>query len=273
MARPRKSKSAAGGAAAEIFGRLDVAPAYRVVFDTVEHLIMTGRLKPNDTLPTETELALRFNINRSTVREGIRLLEQNGLVVRGAGKRLTVAVPRLLDLASRTSRALLLHDVTFQELWETYMILEPSLTELGARNADEETVERLEKNLAAMRDATDDIDRFHHLDKEFHQIIAEAANNKPLMMAREPISILMLPAAITLLPRLNTYDRVIEAHGFILEAIREKDPAKAAEWMRKHCADFRRGYEIIGAKAGERLVSYNMQQTAQMARAAAEECL
>jgi len=253
--------------AGAMFGKLEVAPTYRVVFDTVEHLIMTGRLRPNDVLPTETELAERFSINRSTVREGIRLLEQNGLVVRGAAKRLTVAVPRLFDIASRTSRALLLHDVTFHELWQTYMILEPSLAELAARNADEATIAKLERNIEALEAATDDIDRFYEIDSEFHQIIAEAANNKPLLMAREPISILMLPAAFTLLPRLNTYDRVIEAHRQILDAIRSHDPARSAEWMRKHCADFKRGYEVIGAKAAERLVSYNMQQAARVSRA------
>ena len=63
-----------------MFGKLPVAPAYRVVFDTIEKLVMTGKLKPGDILPTETELAERFDINRSTLREGIRLLEQNGLV-------------------------------------------------------------------------------------------------------------------------------------------------------------------------------------------------
>ena len=259
-------KSAKGKSASDLFGRIDVAPAYRVVFDTVEQLIMTGRLRPGDVLPTETELAERFNINRSTVREGIRLLEQNGLVMRGAAKRLIVAVPELFDLASRTSRALLLHDVTFQELWQTYMILEPSLTELAAQNATQDLVERLEENHRAMSSVTDDVDQFYELDSEFHQIIAEAANNKPLLMAREPISILMLPAALTLLPRLNTYDRVIEAHQNIIDAIRDKDPQRAALWMRRHCADFKRGYEVIGAKAAERLVSYNMQQAAKLSR-------
>lgn len=226
-----------------IFGKLKVAPAYRVVFDTIEKLIMSGKLRPGDTLPTETELAEQFNINRSTLREGIRLLEQNGLVVRGAAKRLTISAPKIVDIASRTSRALILHDVTFRELLETYMILEPALAKLAAANANAnaKAIAALESNLDQMIKSSDDPDRFFELDNQFHGLIAEAANNRPLLLAREPISILMMPAAHAILPRLNTYDRVIQAHTHILDAIRTHDEKKAQEWMRKHTADFQRG--------------------------------
>jgi GntR family transcriptional regulator, transcriptional repressor for pyruvate dehydrogenase complex len=238
-----------------IFGKLDVAPAYRVVFETIERLIMSGRLKPGDVLPTETELAEQFSINRSTLREGIRLLEQNGLVVRGAAKRLTIAVPHIVDLASRMSRALILHDVTFQELWETYMILEPAMAELAANRISDEAVEELEENLVQLENSRNDLDRFHALDSHFHSVIAEAAGNRPMKLAREPISILMMPAARAILPRLNTYDRVIHAHRQILDALRDHDETRASQWMRKHTADFKRGYERIGFGANERLVN------------------
>ena len=247
-----------------IFGKLKVAPAYRAVFETIEKLIMSGKLKPGDTLPTETELAERFNINRSTLREGIRLLEQNGLVVRGAAKRLTISVPHIVDIASRTSRALVLHDVTFRELWETYMILEPALANLAAENAAEQTIAELQDNLDQMIQSSDNPDRFFELDNQFHALIAEAANNRPLLLAREPISILMMPAAHAILPRLNTYDRVIQAHTHILDAIRAHDEQKAAEWMRKHTADFQRGYVSLGFAADERLVDFGVQTDPQL---------
>lgn len=237
-----------------MFGKLAVAPAYRVVFDTIEKLIMTGKLKPGDILPTETELADQFDINRSTLREGIRLLEQNGLVVRGAAKRLTVSVPHIVDLTSRISSALILHDVTFRELWETYIILEPALAKLAAANATQETIKKLEDNLEAMIACGEDADRFNELDYEFHDLVAEAADNRPMLIARQPISILMMPAAHAILPRLHTYDRVIVAHRNILDAIRAHDQSEASEWMHKHTADFKRGYESIGFAAGEHLV-------------------
>ena len=185
-------------------------------------------------------------------------------MVRGAAKRLTISVPHIVDIASRTSRALVLHDVTFRELWETYMILEPALANLAAENATEQTIAELQDNLDQMIQSSDNPDRFFELDNQFHALIAEAANNRPLLLAREPISILMMPAAHAILPRLNTYDRVIQAHTHILDAIRAHDEQKALEWMRKHTADFQRGYVRLGFAADERLVDFGVQTDPQL---------
>src|SRR5690606_27041400 len=96
-----------------IFRPLRHAPAYRALSARIERMILSGQLKPGDSLPTETALAERFGVNRSTVREAIRLLEQEGLVSRTTGRRLQVDMPGLFDLAPRASRALLLQHVTF----------------------------------------------------------------------------------------------------------------------------------------------------------------
>lgn len=238
------------------FGKLNVAPAYRVVFERIEALIMDGQLKPGDVLPTETELAAEFDINRSTLREGIRLLEQNGLVERGPAKRLTVSVPQMFDLASRISRALTLYDVTFHELWEAYMALEPVTTRLAAANITPEILAELEGNLDQMILSQEDLARFFELDIQFHDLVARAANNRPLELARAPISTLMMPAAHAILPKLKTYHRVIHAHRQIIDALRDRDAGRAEEWMSKHSADFKRGYELIGLRADERLVNW-----------------
>ena len=120
------------------FARLDRAPGYRLLADAVEREILEGRLKPGDKLPTETEFATQFAVNRSTVREGIRLLEESGLVRREEGRRLFVARPETSALAQRMSNAMVMHAVTFRELWETMMALEPMAAELAAATSEEE---------------------------------------------------------------------------------------------------------------------------------------
>ena len=107
------------------FSKLELAPAYRVVFETIEREILEGRLKPGDRLPSETALADQFGVHRSTTREGLRLLEQSGLVQRRGGRRLFATVPHHEELATRTSRALILQQATFHELWQLLMALEP----------------------------------------------------------------------------------------------------------------------------------------------------
>ena len=115
------------------FGKLERLPAYRAVYDAIEGQILSGRLRVGDPLPPEVQLAGQFGVNRSTVREGIRLLEQSGLVERDGGKRPRISTPHFLDLASSASRR---PHPAFghvpRELWNAAMIVEPAIAELAA---------------------------------------------------------------------------------------------------------------------------------------------
>ena len=87
------------------FPRIESTPAYRRVAEEIERLIISGRIRAGEPIGTEAELVQQFGVNRSTVREGIRLLEHGGLVRRDSSRRLWVGVPHYGGLASRLSRA------------------------------------------------------------------------------------------------------------------------------------------------------------------------
>ena len=72
------------------FPRVSPTPAYQQVAEAIEREIVAGHIRPGDPLGTEAELVKQFGVNRSTVREGIRLLEQGGLVRRDSSGRLWV---------------------------------------------------------------------------------------------------------------------------------------------------------------------------------------
>ena len=74
-------------------GKLKAPPAYQIISTELQRMILAGTLKPGDPLPPETELAERFGVNRSTLREGVRQLETEGLVSREGRKRLIVTIP------------------------------------------------------------------------------------------------------------------------------------------------------------------------------------
>lgn len=229
-----------------VFSKLEVAPAYRQVFDAIEQQILAGKLRPGDRLPSEIELANQFGVNRSTVREGIRLLEHSGLVGREGGKRLTVSLPHYRELASRATRALVMHQVTFRELWEASMALEPVTAFYAATRIGKEDLAALERNVEAMATDLQDIERVVALDIEFHDLIAKAAENKALILAREPIGLLFHPAGRVILPRLGTQKRILDAHRSILALLRERKAEAARDWMTRHMADFMRGYKRTG---------------------------
>jgi DNA-binding FadR family transcriptional regulator len=185
-----------GGNAAmtERFERIQTAPAYALVAEAIEREILSGRIVPGERIGTEASLGRQFGVNRSTIREGIRLLEQSGLLRRDGSRRLCASLPRYNKLASRIGRALVLHQVTFRELWEATATLEPASAELAARNATPGDVAAMEDNLARSEAAAGDPAALVELDCEFHALIARASGNKVLQLAREPAAMLMAPA-------------------------------------------------------------------------------
>ena len=226
-----------------VFDRLERSPAYRIVSDALQRAIVERRIQPGETLPIEGDLAGQFGVNRSTVREGIRNLEQAGFVQR-RGKRLIVTRPSYQALGDQVSTALTLHDVTFLELWQTTMALETLAVELATEHVTPELADRLRDNLEATRRALDNGDDLVELDVAFHDLIAQAAGNRALLMAREPLARLFYPAFSASMFPANAGRRMSEAHGLILEAMLAGDTATAREWMTKHIVDFKRGYEM-----------------------------
>ncbi|HVR53698.1 MAG TPA: GntR family transcriptional regulator [Pseudorhodoferax sp.] len=237
-----------------LFSRLQLAPAYKQVSSEIERLILSGQLRAGMPLPPEQSLAERFGVHRSTVREAIRQVEQEGLVQRREGRRLFVALPGLYDLAPRAARLLMLQQTTFAELWQVAMALEPLASQLAAEQAEPADLEELARNTeltaALQAEGTNTLaqdQRLVELDVEFHALVGRASHNRPLMLAREPISLLYNPTLLQIHRRLpQSKARNLAAHRAILDALQRRDGAAAAEWTRKHMVDFKKGFEMTG---------------------------
>ncbi len=230
-----------------IFDKLDIVPAYRVVSNAIEQRIMKGQLQFGDRLPTETKMAEDFGVNRSTVREGIRLLEQRGLVKRKAGRRLFVALPHYDELGTREERALILRRVTFRELWEISMILEPAIARMAAERITDEELSGIDRNLQRTRHTIENGRSLVDEDIEFHILIAAATKNDAMVLTQEPTIVLCRSAMSAIVDALpQAPGRMLEAHSAVFEALSARDGDAAEEWMRKHFADFKRGYDLTG---------------------------
>jgi GntR family transcriptional repressor for pyruvate dehydrogenase complex len=231
----------------EGFERITVAPAYQLVAEAIEREILAGRIQPGDQIGTEADLVRQFGVNRSTVREGIRLLEQSGLIRRGSSRRLFASVPRYNRLASRISRALVLHEVTFRELWETTMVLEVASVRLAAERATPEQVDALAENVRRTGESLTDPPALSELDTEFHALIAEASGNRVLKLSREPTGLLIHPTTEMLFVQVAAApQRLLDAHRHLLDAIAAGDADRAETWMRRHVVDWRKGFELAG---------------------------
>jgi GntR family transcriptional regulator, transcriptional repressor for pyruvate dehydrogenase complex len=229
------------------FSRVAATPAYKLVADAIEREIVAGRIRPGDPLGTEAELVKQFGVNRSTVREGIRLLEQSGLVRRDSSRRLWVGLPHYDQLATRMSRALVLQQVTFRELYESAIPVQIATIEWAVERATPEIIAALDENIAHTEEALDDPAAVAELDAEFHSLIGDAAGNRVLQLAREPSELLVAPATELILRKVKVgAGRLLHAHRMYVDALKRRDKDAGRLWVRRHLEDWRKGFERAG---------------------------
>jgi len=144
------------------------------------------------------------------------------------------------------SRALILQQVTFRELWHAAQALEPAAVDQAMNNATEHDLQALGANIEAMRGKRD-ASELAELDAEFHGLIARAAHNRVLLLAKEPASMLVRPTTALIISRNQRgIARLIVAHEKILEALRTRDFAMGRLWVDRHLRDWKAGFELSG---------------------------
>jgi len=231
----------------EKFRRISATPAYRLVAEAIEQQILSGSIQPGEPIGTEAALVKQFGVNRSTVREGIRLLERDGLVRREPNRRLSAALPHYERLATRSTRALILSEVTFREFYEAAMALQMATIEGAAERATPASIAAMERNIERTAEVLDDPAAVAELDQEFHALIGKASGNRVLQLAREPSDLLVFPTTQLVLRQVQQGPaRLLEAHRRMLEAIRTRDKEMARLWARRHLNDWKKSFERAG---------------------------
>jgi GntR family transcriptional regulator, transcriptional repressor for pyruvate dehydrogenase complex len=166
-------------------------PAYQVLADELRADITSGRLQPGERLPPEPELCVKTGVSRSTVREALRLLASQHLIVttRGVTGGSFVAHPDAEQLADglATGFTLLTNsaDVGLADLLELRRALEVPAAGLAA-------VRRTPEQLAEIRDtlfepAADDVDRMLLAHAAFHMAVAKATGNPLFELVVRPL--------------------------------------------------------------------------------------
>jgi len=228
------------------FEQIQMEPAYRKVEAAIGERIMSRTLREGDRLPPETELARQFGVNRSTIREALRELESGGLVKRRPGSKLmSVSRPQHDVVAEGVSRALVMHDVTFMEVWSALTILEPPIAEAAARARTAEDVAATTAEAQRFVTLNADTGLAVHHAAEFFRCVGRATHNQVLMLAQEPLLQLLEPSLRVMIDKVpQARARITTAQKRMVEALEARDAEGARTWMAKHIRDFRKGYEI-----------------------------
>jgi DNA-binding FadR family transcriptional regulator len=237
------------------FEQILIEPAYRKVAAAIGERIVSRSLREGERLPPETELARQFGVNRSTIREALRELESSGLVKRRPGSKLmSVSRPQHDVVAEGVSRALVMHDVTFLEVWSALTILEPPIAEAAARARTPEDLTATAAAAQQFADLNADTAQAVHQAAEFFRCVGRATHNQVLVLAQEPLLQLLEPSLQVMIDKVaQARSRITTAQKRILEALEAKDAEGALTWMARHIRDFRKGYELAGIDPATRI--------------------
>jgi DNA-binding FadR family transcriptional regulator len=221
-------------------------PTYQLLADHLRAQIMSGALRPGDRLPTEPQLCARSGVSRSTVREALRLLASQHLVVttRGVtgGSFVAEPTPGQLGGLLTTGLQLLLTSgtVSTQDWLEVRETFEVPAAGLAARRRTDDQLARLEATLSDP-DHTD-VERMLAAHLDFHITLAKATGNPLYEVITQPLYEVANERALSQRTPPGIWRRVDADHRMILRAVAARDPVAARAAARLHLEQMRNGY-------------------------------
>jgi GntR family transcriptional regulator, transcriptional repressor for pyruvate dehydrogenase complex len=224
---------------------------YEQIVQQIEDSITKGTLKAGDQLPSERELALKFGVSRTAVREAVKALHEKGLVEAYSGRGTFItngtsqAVRQSIDLLMRMDQP-----GGSAYLAEVRQILEPEIAALAATRIQEPQLTLMREAFAVMNEALKDPDAYIEADLDFHLALAEAAENPLILSLLDSIVGLLREQRMRIFFEDGGPQRGQYHHARILAAIERRDADASRAAMRDHLQQVRedsRPHEHRGA--------------------------
>jgi len=195
-------------------------PLRDVVFNTLRQAIIKGELKPGEKL-LEISLADQLGVSRTPVREAIRKLELEGLVVMVPRKGATVA--------GITKKHLM-------DVLEIRRALEELAIELACERITPEQLAELKATEKSIKDAKDSEDSFalSDLDEKFHEIIYSATNNPRLIQMLANLREQMYRYRLEYIKATDKRQKLVTEHNRIVKALDTKNAEIGRKAIRDH---------------------------------------
>lgn len=220
----------------EFLRPIEVRSATDLTFERLQTLIVSGRLKAGDRLPSEPDLAKALNVGRSTVREAKQALIMQGLLEsRGKLGTFVVALTAVSDLKRLMG---FLSDPTLHDLHEARQVVEVAAIRLAAERATSADLEEMRQTIEHLKVG------FARKDPEvwirmvdFHRKIVQTSGNRVL------VSIFDLLARLVRLHQVPFYQSIanpeseLRSHQQLLHLIEQRVPEAAATEMIRHLED------------------------------------
>ena len=195
-------------------------PLRDVVFNTLRQAILTGEMKPGERL-MEIHLANKLGVSRTPIREAIRKLELEGLVI---------MIPRRgAEVAQITWKNL-------KDVLEVRKALDVLAIELACERMTQEELQKLCKACEAFKDATKngDLRKIAESDVALHDIIVYSTRNNRLIQLVNNLSEQMYRYRFEYIKDVSQHERLVKEHNDMYEGILKENKKAATDAVRRH---------------------------------------
>lgn len=151
----------------------------RAILESIAEQSLTA----GDSLPTEIIMLKETGVGRATLREALRILEVNGLIMikPGPGGGPIVAASTSKDFGRMATMHFQRAGLTFQDLLNARLVLEPLMARIAAERTDRQSIDELEEVRQMARDSQVDDDRaYATVTRQFHRVMSHLSGN-PLL--------------------------------------------------------------------------------------------
>jgi GntR family transcriptional repressor for pyruvate dehydrogenase complex len=222
------------------FEKVELPDPVDLVINQIRDLIHTGILKPGDRLPSEKSIEQKMQIPRGPINKALRRLETYGILKTIPQSGTYVASIGVDALEGLLTNVLKLEDRELEALDDTRYILEIYAAELAAERAPEQQIEELDQIQQEIARKIEEGANSFDEDMVFHLKIADICGN-PILKS---IITMLISDVLQFFKdfeqkvgKEKVRSRLIDAieeHQRIVAAVRQRDPVKAAETMRRH---------------------------------------
>ena len=220
----------------------------------IVHDIVAQGLRTGDRLPLEAEMVQHYGFSRSSLREGLRLLEVQGLIrIRpGPGGGPVVGAVDAANLARTSTLYFHLAGSTYDELLDAQIALEPLCAELAAHHPDRR---------AAMKpylsdEMPDGEDAYRGLTDSFHQTVYDLAGNSVLCLLAHAVTEIVTVHVVATMDPVALRPKILTEHRNIAVAIAAGQHQKARALMTDHFGQQHAHYRKTAANRLAELIEW-----------------
>lgn len=214
---------------------------YEHIVEQIRALIREGRWTPGDQIPPERELAERFRVSRTSVREALRALEMQGVIESRQGGGTFVRTTDTEALVPPLAAAILKGRRELAEVLEVRELIEPGIARQAAIRATDEHISELEQLLERQRVCVAQGRPFVDEDTAFHYTLAKAADNHILLRLHNVILDLLRESRQSYLHVPDRPQMSLRGHEAILGAVKAHDGEAAYDASLAHITEVRDG--------------------------------